>query len=464
MDHTCDNKSTNKDVVLSALTITVPGRTLVSDAHVAFPFNTKTAIIGRNGIGKSSLVKCLAAELSGRVVTLDQFAGDASQQDATIIDAVTSSDATTASYLAREAELLALAEDEEREYTLEDSEELERIQDHLSTRPKPHEAHVILNGLGFSDAMRHLPCRVLSGGWLQRLALAKALYARPTFFVLDEPTNHLDLDGVAWLSDYLKEYKRTIVVVSHDLVFCDTFATRFMSMTQDNVKTFATLATALKHQNVKKLSSFTFPESSFEIRQDASIQLRGISYQYGEDKPLILKNHDMCVRLDSKLIIKGPNGCGKSTLLKIILGALEPTLGEVVKNRKLRIAYLDQHEIAKMESDLTPLRYIQEVMKKDDLTAANAILSKFDLEPSKRKKQMKVLSGGEKARVLCAVIACQDPHILLLDEPTNHLDFESTMALAAAVASFPLASLIVTHNQTFIELLGDDFDAFNMQK
>lgn len=459
MDYSIEKKTIQKDISLSGLTITVPGRVLINSTTVAFPFNSKTVVIGRNGIGKSSLIKCLADVLKEKAVTLEQFAGD-NHSTISVLEAVTSSDNMTADLQKREKELLLLSEDENADFTMEMCEELDRIQDHLKTRSQPHEAHIILHGLGFIDKTRL--CNTLSGGWLQRLALAKALYSRPAFFILDEPTNHLDIDGVEWLSNYLQDYKRTLVVVTHDLAFCETFATRIISITSKNVLTFNSLEKALEHQDLKKMKKFKFPESSYQIRKNANVQLRDVSFKYTENGPLILNKVDFCVDLDSKLIIVGPNGCGKSTLIKLIAGFHEPTDGEIVRERKMRYAYMDQHEIAKLESDITPIEYISSSVNSGDVTHIHEILSKFDVKVEIRKKKMKALSGGEKARVLCALIACKDPHMILLDEPTNHLDFESTMALASAVKSFPLATLVITHNKTFIEMLGDKFRIYRV--
>lgn len=183
-----------------------------------------------------------------------------------------------------------------------------------------------------------------------------------------------------------------------------------------------------------------------------------MSFRYVDNSRWIVRNKDMHVDTKTKKILLGPNGCGKSTLIKLLIGSLEPTEGIVHKNRKLRFAYFDQHEIAKLESEITPIEFILQtgiICKEEEV---HKLLSKFDVPLELRRKHLKGLSGGEKARVLCALIACQDAHILILDEPTNHLDLSSTVALATAVKSFPMGVLIITHNKTFIDLLGDRFE------
>lgn len=237
MNYSIESLTIQRDCVLKGLRITVPGRVLFEHADVSFPNGSKTAIIGANGCGKSSMLRCLQEVLKDRAVTLEQFGGD-QKNDLSIIDTVLQSDSITFELLKREKELTDLSENEDVEFTIELCEELDMIQENLRMRPEPHEAHKILHGLGFTDTTT--PCCSLSGGWLQRLSLAKALYARPAMFILDEPTNHLDIDGICWLSDYLIKYPRTLVLVTHDISFCEPFIDRWVSICEGNVKTLTT--------------------------------------------------------------------------------------------------------------------------------------------------------------------------------------------------------------------------------
>jgi len=443
--------SSQKDLVVNQLNITVPGRTILECDTVAFPWHSKTGVLGRNGAGKSCLIKAVQQLFGDDVYILGQFSGDSTSHTMTVLESVLAADTLSEKYKALLLQHEQAANDEQQEYTLEMSEEYDALVQMMRNRPQPHTAKRILHGLGFSDLSQD--CTSLSGGWLQRLALAKALFMQPRVLIMDEPTNHLDMDGILWLSSYMVKYTGTCIIVSHDVGFMETFATRYVVVHNHTLFTRNTLDSALHAMDIQlgTKAKLSFPESQYEVRPDAAIQLRNVSFTYDGGLKHIVSNLELCITPTSRIAILGPNGSGKTTLLKLISGELLPTQGEIIQTRKLRIVTLDQHKITELDGDLTPVHYIQSSYSDMTITDIHKLLSQFDVAYTLRKKPLSGLSGGERARVLLACIAKANAHVLLLDEPTNHLDLETSLAVSQAISTFPGACVIVTHSKTLMD-------------
>lgn len=444
-----------KDLIVKKLCVSVPSKVLYSECDISLTFGNKYGIVGNNGAGKSTLLSILKDIYGMDAYTLQQFSDNESSD--TVIDSVLHSDTEAVTLKKRLDELNGDDDtDDFFEYTDEVLEEIQQIEDRLKFKSQKHDAMKILAGLGFdSEKIQGRTCE-LSGGWNQRLCLAKALFSQPNVLMLDEPCNHLDYNGILWLREYLEHYKNTVIVVAHDIQFLEQFCDWFICVHNKELKYLKTIESVFKFMNINDETSFEFTESSYVVRKSASIKVLDVSFAYDNKNDCILKDIDLNIDCHDRFVITGENGCGKSTLLKLIAGDLQPVIGRIEKDFQLRVLYLDQHSIAKINSDITPLQFLKGLYSNETTTDLHKAMSKFGVAKENRMKKLTLLSGGEKARILYAMIALKQAHILLLDEPSNHLDIESTVALANALKSFKGGVLIVTHNNILIDSITND--------
>ena len=437
---------TKHDTIIKGLTVTVPGKTLVQRSDITIVKGTKNALIGINGIGKTTVMNALEI-ICDDAYLLSQFSEDL-DSEISVIDAVIKSDKETTIVRSKLEQL-----NEKEELTDEDLEQLDLLENQLRFKNGKHIAYKILHGLGFEDRI-NASCKTLSGGWLQRLSLAKALFVEPTMLLLDEPCNHLDLEGIQWLSDYLCDYTKALIVVSHDIGFLEPFATHYLCMNDKNITKFNTLEKALEYLCIDdQVDDIQFPESKYMTHSMAAIRINDVSFKYCTVDPYILKNIDIYIDRSTKIIITGSNGSGKSTLLKMMMGSLSPTSGEIHVDQKLRLLYLDQHMISKIDTNISSIEFLKHNTSNNDHTTIHKSLSVCGLTKETRLKPLSSLSGGEKTRVLMALICIHDAHVILLDEPTNHLDIASTISVTNAIKHFPGGVVVVTHNQYVINQL-----------
>ncbi len=491
---------------ISNITYRIGARVLLDSTGVAINAGHRVGLVGRNGTGKTTLLKLITGELSPAEGTIDiprRWRVGITSQEAphgpkSLIDTV----------LAADTELVSLLSEAE---SAADSARIAAIHTRLADKDA-HTANaraaVILAGLGFDERAQQKACDDYSGGWRMRVALAGLLFIQPELLLLDEPTNHLDLEATLWLEDYLSNYPGTILLVSHDRELLnravdeilhlengkmtlyrggyDRFeATRRMRLEQNEkqrakkkarraeiesfVARFRAKATKAKQaqSRLKMLErmqpiaehheegsiSFMFPEPEQLSPPLYSMDKVAIGYN---SKP-VLSNLSLRLDTDDRIALLGANGNGKSTLIKLLAGRLAQLSGEVSKSGKLRVGYFAQHQAEELDLNATPLIEMQRRRPEESDQSLRNHLGRFGFGQQKALTTIASLSGGEKARLLFALMTIAKPHILLLDEPTNHLDMDSRQALAEAINAFEGAVVLISHDPHVLELTVDRF-------
>ena len=494
---------------ISDLTYRVAGRTLLDAASVTIPTGHKAGLVGPNGSGKSTLLRLITGHLpsDGGEVGLPKEArlGSVSQEapggEASLLETVLAADTERARLLA-EADRLGDDSNADPERVVCVHQRLLDIEAHRA----PARAAEILAGLGFDDAAQARPCGSFSGGWRMRVALAAALFAGPDILLLDEPTNHLDLEATLWLEAYLKSYAGTLLLVSHDrdllnaipdlivhlergkLVLyrgnydqfqrqrserlmhqsaqrvkqlaerkhMESFVERFRAkaskarQAQSRIKALermAPIAEVIVDHTVK----FDFPEPAALSPPLMTLQMASAGY----DGRTVLSGLDLRIDGEDRIALLGANGNGKSTLIKLLAGTIRPLAGHVEKSSKLRVGYFAQHQTESLDVTLTALEQAKRAMPRAPEERVRNHLGRFGFAQARSETRIGDLSGGEKARLLFALMVIDAPNILLLDEPTNHLDIESREALIRALNDYQGAVILVTHDPHLVELVAD---------
>lgn len=488
------------------LTYRIGARLLFDGASVTIPTGHRAGLVGRNGIGKSTLFKLALGEISPesgdislpRNARIGTVAQEAPGGEESLLDVVVAGDVERSALLA-EAE------------TCDDHHRIAEIQTRLAdigAHSAPARAAAILSGLGFTDDQMAGPCSALSGGWRMRVALAAALFGQPDVLLLDEPTNYLDLEGVIWLKSFLRNYPYTIVLISHDRDLLNDVATcivhvdqRKLVLYQGNFDSFdrqrrekqALSAKLRKKQEdqrthmqayvdrfrykaskarqaqsrLKALARlepvteivnehvvpFRFPNPERQLSPPL-ISLNRASAGYEPGKP-ILKNLSLRIDPDDRIALLGANGNGKSTFAKLLDGKLKPLSGDMVSAPKLSIGYFAQHQMDELADDETPYEYITRLMPDRSTAERRARLGAVGFGATLADSKCATLSGGEKARLLVLLATFHAPHILILDEPTNHLDMDSREALIHAINDFEGAVILVAHDRHIVETCAD---------
>ncbi|MBD5398785.1 ABC-F family ATP-binding cassette domain-containing protein [bacterium] len=486
------------------ITVYMQSRTLLENASVQISDNQKIGIVGLNGCGKSTLFKIIKGELEptdGKItISNNQIISYVEQEfydtNIPVMDFVLSKDKRLMQTRAK----LQTATPEELP---EIYEEL-RILDSDS-----REAQIanILSGLGFDDEDLTRPISDFSGGWRMRLALAGALFKYSDILLLDEPTNHLDLEASIWLMSYLKKYKGTLIIISHDKNIlndiCENiihFENQKLVFYSGNYDTFYKNY-ILKHENEEKLAkkqaetkahlqSFVdrFRYKATKARQAQSrlkmlekledivvteldksshfnfkdapelpspiIKIENGSTGYNETP--ILNKLNLIIGANDRIGILGKNGNGKSTLAKLIYGDLKLLKGTMFKNTKLNIAYFTQHQAEDLPLNKTPLEYISSLLPDKTETQVRSLLGNFGIIGDIALTSIKELSGGEKSRVVFTKLSLNNPSLIILDEPTNHLDIQARDALITALNNYNGAVILITHDFNFLNMVVDD--------
>ncbi len=491
---------------VQGLTYRIGGRVLLENASVTIPTGHRAGLVGRNGIGKSTLFKIVLGELSpesgttsmarnARVGTVAQEAPGGSDS---LLDVVLAGDV-------ERVELLAEAE------TATDPHRISEIQMRLSdigAHSAPARASAILAGLGFTDEQMLGPCSAVSGGWRMRVALAAALFGQPDVLLLDEPTNYLDFEGTIWLKTFLKAYPHTIVLISHDrdllneVVTCIVHVDQMvLTLYQGNYDNFdrqrrekQALSVKLKkkqqdqrdhmqayvdrfrfkaskaRQAQSRLKALSKLEPIADLVDDRVVPFRfpspervlapplismdkvAVGYEPGKH---ILKNITLRIDPDDRIAILGSNGNGKSTFAKLLIGKLKAQGGSIATAPKMNVGFFAQHQMDELADDITPFDYITKLMPHRSVAERRAKLGAAGFGASHADSKCSTLSGGEKARLLFLLATFNGPHVLILDEPTNHLDMDSREALIRAINDYEGAVILIAHDRHIIETCAD---------
>ena len=494
-------------LTISNLTYRIAGEPLFDQASITLHKGEHVGLVGRNGSGKTTLLRLITHEIEadGGAISLERNikVGKVAQE------APGGPESLIGFVLAADGERSALIAEAER---ADDPARLAELHERLraiEADSAPARAARILAGLGFDEAAQQRPCAVYSGGWRMRVALAALLFSRPDLMLLDEPTNHLDLEAAVWLEGFLKSYQGSYLLVSHDRGLLDRAAERIVHLAERKLTSYAGNysrfeETRLEQQRLqaalyakqqaerRHMQSYIdrFRYKASKARQAQSrikalermepvanvIDPASVSFQFPEGPelappiltlerasagygagPPVLRDLNLRLDMDDRIALLGANGNGKTTLARLLAGRLEPQAGRLTRAGKLKVGYFAQDQSDELDLAATPLAHMARAMPKALPVQLRAQLGRFGFGQERAEVAVGKLSGGEKARLIFALVSRHQPQLLLLDEPTNHLDIESRQALVQALLAFRGAVVLVSHDPHLVELVADRF-------
>jgi ATP-binding cassette subfamily F protein 3 len=484
---------------LTSLTLARAGRVLLDGVDLTLHGGRKVGVVGPNGCGKSSLFALLAGDLHQESGDLDlpprlTIARVAQETPAVATPALEYALDGDTGLRRVEAELARAESSSDGHRLAELHAELEAIGGY-SARAR---AAALLHGLGFGDADLSRPVAEFSGGWRMRLNLAQALMCRSDLLLLDEPTNHLDLDAVLWLEEWLRSYRGTLLLVSHDRDFLDAVVESILSIEDRRLRLYAgaysdferaraemlaqqQAAYARQQREVARVqhfidrfrakatkarqaqsrlkalarmeliaaahvdSPFDFSFRAPEANPDYPLRLERAAAGYGATT--VLNGIELHLESGARVGLLGRNGAGKSTLVKLLAGELPPLGGKRVEGKSLKIGYFAQHQLEQLRPEEGALRHLQRLDPLVREQDHRDFLGGFNFRGDRVDEPVGNFSGGEKARLVLALLVWQRPNLLLLDEPTNHLDLEMRHALTEALQDYEGAMVVVSHDR-----------------
>lgn len=497
-----------KVIQLSDVTIMRGSKYLLENASASIFPGQKVGIIGRNGCGKSTLFAAIKGEIApelGSLTVPRNFKISAVSQQTPSLDI------SALDYVKQgDKDLTELLAQKEKAYAENNGEKIALIEDKLGIAGVwtiDSRAKILLHGLGFAEDEMQKAVKEFSGGWRMRLNLAQALIYKSDVLLLDEPTNHLDLDTIIFLENYLKSFEGTILCISHDRDFLDTFCSHILHFEsnhlvmytgnysdyerlraeriknekanrrreeaslahmQDFVERFRYKASKAKQAQSMlkaidrlKLTAVTQEESPYHIKfadpertVDIIADLKELDCGYSEND-IILKKVNLMLIAGDRIGLLGRNGQGKSTLIKTLCSVLKPVHGTVTLGKGIKIGYFAQHELDQLSGQMSALDHLRAIdhnAKEKDL---RTFLGSFSFSGDKATQKVENMSGGEQARLALAIVAYQKPNLLLLDEPTNHLDLDMREALSLALSTYKGALILVSHDRHLLEAIAD---------
>ena len=497
-------------IVAEQLSLDRGSKNLIKSSSFTINPGHKVGLVGANGCGKSSLFAAILGELSADAGNLSL---PSQWQIATVKQETPALSKSALDYVIDGDKEFRQLEDEltiarKNEDGNQEASILNKI-DIIHGYSLPSRAGELLHGLGFSQAQLNNAVSNFSGGWRMRLNLAQALISRADLLLLDEPTNHLDLDAVIWLQRWLKRFTGTLVLISHDRDFLDDVITEIIHIEHQQAKLYSGNYSAFERQRAEHLaqqsaqyqkqqkevahltafvdrfrakaskakqaqsrlkrlqklpelapahvdSQFTF---SFEQPDHLPYPLLSLTEANCGYSPNINILHKTNITLvpGSRIGLLGRNGAGKSTLIKSLEGELHLLAGERYCAQELKVGYFSQHQLEQLTHGHTALAHILQAKKSmTDLTGRN-FLGRFGFSGDQALARIDTMSGGEKARLVLALIVLEKPQLLLLDEPTNHLDLEMRQALVLALQEFEGALILIAHDRYLLESCVDEF-------
>jgi len=502
-------------IIISGLSKQFGDRILYSGVNLKLKGGNRYGLIGGNGSGKTTLIKILQGEedaTDGSVEFEPNRTRGYLRQDHNAFDGFTILETVLQGHprfwevLKKREELYSKAEMTEEEGHLVGDLEMEFAD--LDGYTAESRAGELLEGLGIPTEQHDDPLTNLVGGWKLRVLLAQALFARPDILMLDEPTNHLDIHTISWLEKLLNQYEGLVVVVSHDRHFLDNVCTHILDVDyreinqftgnysqwetavklareragahnermekkkeelQDFVRRFSANASKAAQASSRQKQLEKIKEDMVELRPSSRVaprpvlkiekpcgrqvvSLKDLSMAFEADKPLYSK-----VNLDftagEKVAIIGINGVGKSTLLKILMEQIQPTSGSVTWGQSAVKSYFPQDPFELLDPEMTAFDWLYQFRPTWSQQEIRALLGRMLFSGDSQMKQTKVLSGGEKARLLFSMLMAQQSNTIVLDEPTNHLDLEAISAFNEELQAYEGTLLFVSHDRTFVSSL-----------
>lgn len=504
-------------IVFSSIQIRRGINLLLDNATATINPGQKVGLVGKNGCGKSTLFALIKGEMSADAGSFSfpqnwQLAWVNQETPALDVPAIEYVIDGDREYRQLEQELaLATEQDDGNKIALVHGQ-LDTI-DAWTIRSR---ASTLLHGLGFSNEQLDQPVKSFSGGWRMRLNLAQALLCRSDLLLLDEPTNHLDLDAVIWLEKWLKSYTGTLMLISHDRDFLDPIVNKILHIEQQALFEYSGNYSSFERQRVAKLAQ---QQSLYEHQQEKVAHLQSyidrfrakatkakqaqsrikmlermeliapahvdnpfhFTFRAPDDLPsplltmekvvagygekIILEQIKLNLVPGSRIGLLGRNGAGKSTLIKLLAGELEAQSGKVSLAKGIKLGYFAQHQLETLRADESALWHLTQLAQpKNTEQELRNYLGGFDFRGDKVTEPTKTFSGGEKARLVLALIVWQRPNLLLLDEPTNHLDLDMRQALTEALIDFEGALVVVSHDRHLLRSTTDEFYLVHDQK
>ncbi|USH02687.1 ABC transporter ATP-binding protein [Grimontia kaedaensis] len=495
-------------ITISDIQLLRGGKPLLNNASATIHPGDKVGLVGKNGCGKSTLFALLKGELSLDAGSCNfpsgwQMAWVAQETPALEREAIEYVIDGDREYRTLEQALRAAeeADDGHKVATLHDK--IDAVGGY-SIRARAAE---LLDGLGFRQDQMSWNLTQFSGGWRMRLNLAQALLCRSDLLLLDEPTNHLDLDAVMWLEKWLQNYRGTLVLISHDRDFLDPVVNRIIHIDNDllneytgNYSAFETmraekliLQQAMYQKQQKQMAHMQSYIDRFRYKASKARQAQSrikalermekmlpaqfdnpFSFEFREPSALpnpILMMEEVCAGYGDTMILEkiflnlvpgsrigllGRNGAGKSTLIKLLSGTVPAQAGELRYSQGVKIGYFAQHQLETLRDDETAIQHMMRLAPEATEQQLRDYLGSFGFHGDKALDVIAPFSGGEKARLVLALIVWQKPNLLLLDEPTNHLDLDMRAALTMALQSFEGAMVIVSHDRYLLRATTDD--------
>ncbi|GJJ68933.1 ATP-binding cassette, subfamily F, member 2 [Entomortierella parvispora] len=504
----------SRDIKIESFSLSFHGRELISNTDIDLNFGRRYGLIGANGSGKSTFLECLAAREVPIPEHIDIYLlqEEAAPSDHNAIETVVIEAKLEVERLEKQVEDMLAEVDGADNPLLEDV--YDRIE---SLDPATFETRAaqLLHGLGFTKKDMLKATKDMSGGWRMRVALAKALFVKPTLLLLDEPTNHLDLEACVWLEDYLSKYDRILIIISHSQDFLNGVCTNIMNLNHKRklvnyggnydtyVKTRAELevnqmkAYVKQQEEIAHIKKFIASAGTYAnlVRQAKSKQkiidkmeaaglvekvdppilfkfkfsdtdklpppvlaFDEVGFAYsGDMKDALYNGVNLGIDMDSRVALVGPNGAGKSTLLKLMTGELTATEGRIQRHMQLKLGKYNQHSADQLDMELSPIDYMRrrfpELQQDTDFWRQQ--IGRYGLTGSHQTSPIGHLSHGLQTRLVFAELAMSRPHMLLLDEPTNHLDMESIDSLADAIKNFSGGVVLVSHDFRLLKEVAD---------